>query len=331
MADWRNVGNWHWKERNCLDWAKQYFENTLTGVEVTDASGYSAKVTSVDSIEGDVDLNIRKGKLIAIYDVEIKLSWSASKKADSGEEDADTLSGKITIPEVAHDTDDYTYDITTNSSSSSKLPLKDFVRKKLTPEITKKFEGFTDTLKKENGSDMYIVEKEGTKDSAGAVNPELAKAFKDGKRADVASTASGDVSVAKTKNATFGTVSIDQTVELKCSATDLFAILTDPQRVSVWTRAAAVIEPKEGTHFKLFGGHIEGKITKLEPGKLIQQTWRVGSWPADHYSNVTFELEQLSSSTRLTLKQTNVPFNEEDATKANWDRYYWNSIKGTFG
>ncbi|KAJ2400185.1 Co-chaperone [Coemansia sp. RSA 2559] len=328
MADWRNVGNWHWKERNCLDWAKQYFEKTLTGVEVTDGSGYSAKVTSVDSIEGDVDLNIRKGKLIAIYDVEIKLSWSASKKRDSGDEEADTLSGKITIPEVAHDTDDYTYDITANNSSSDKLPLKDFVRKKLTPEITKKFEGFTDVLKTENGSDMYIAEKEDAKGDAGAVNPELAKAFKDGKRAE---TGSGDMSVAKTATATFGTVKIDQTVELKCSADDLFAILTDQQRVSVWTRAPAEIQPKEGTQFKLFGGHIEGKITKVEPGKLIEQTWRVGSWPADHYSNVKFELEQLASSTRLSMKQTNVPFNEEDATKANWDRYYWNSIKGTFG
>ncbi|KAJ2549881.1 Co-chaperone [Coemansia sp. RSA 1933] len=324
MADWRNVGNWHWKERNCLEWAKQYFKDTLTAVEVTDANGYSAKVTSVDSIEGDVDLNIRKGKLIAIYDVEIKVSWSASRKSDSGEEE--TLGGKMTVPEVAHDTDDYTYDISANDSSSSKLPLKDFVRKKLTPEMTKRFGEFTEVLKRENGSDMYITEKEGAQ--TGAVNSELAKGFKEGKRAE---TTSGEVSVAKTKAAAFGTVKIDQTVELKCSADDLFAILTDSQRVSVWTRAPAEIQAKEGTAFKLFGGHIDGKITKLEKGKRIEQTWRVASWPADHYSKVVFELEQLASSTRLTLKQTDVPFNEEDATKANWDRYYWNSIKGTFG
>ncbi|KAJ2657551.1 Co-chaperone [Coemansia sp. RSA 1200] len=334
MADWRNVGNWHWKERNCLEWAKQYFKETLAEIEVSDNSGYSARVTSVDSVEGDVDLNVRKGRLIAIYDVEIKLSWLASKKENDGAED-DSLSGNITIPEVAHDTDDYIYDITATDSSSSKLPLKDFVRRRLTPEITKAFKGFTDVLKEKNGADMFIAEKDGGVNAPGVVETEPTKAPKEEKHADTSGAASAGgssaVSVAKTKSATFATVSIDQTVELKCSADDLFAILTDPQRVSVWTRAPAEVQPKEGTTFKLFGGHIEGKMTKIKPGKLLEQTWRVASWPADHYSNVSFELEQLSSSTRLVLKQTGVPFNEENATKANWDRYYWNGIKGTFG
>ncbi|KAJ1986985.1 Co-chaperone [Coemansia spiralis] len=330
MTDWRNVGNWHWKEKNCFDWAKQYFENTLTGTEVSE-NGYSARVTSVDGVSGDVDLNIRKGKLIAIYDVELKLSWSATKDAD-GNKDADTLTGSVTIPEVAHDTDDYVYDISSTNASADKLHLKDFVRQKLTPEITRKLEAFTDVLKKENGSDMYIAGKD---DNAGSgagtpasTDPRPAKDPKDGKQA---TSGSSDVSVAKTANATFNTVSINQTVELMCSAEDIFATLTDPQLVSVWTRAPAEIQPKENTQFKLFGGHIEGKIIKLVPGKLIEQTWRVATWPAGHFSNAKFEFDQLSSSTRVSLKQTGVPFNEEDATKANWDRYYWNSIKGSFG
>ncbi|KAJ1799679.1 Co-chaperone, partial [Coemansia sp. RSA 2599] len=132
MADWRNVGNWHWKERNCLEWAKKYLDEQLTGVEAS-KDGFNAKIDSVDSVSGDADLNIRKGRLIAIYDVEVKLSWTATKGDDK-------LSGNITIPEVAHDTDDYVYDISASDSSSSMLPLKDFVRKQLTPMITRKLE-----------------------------------------------------------------------------------------------------------------------------------------------------------------------------------------------
>lgn len=323
MADWRNVGNWHWKEKNCFEWAKKYFEENLVGIAATSGDA-NAKVTSVDSVTGDVDLNIRKGRLLAIYDVEIKVSWSASK----GDDVADTLTGSITIPEVAHDTDDYVYEISAANSSIDKLPLKDFVRKSLTLEITKKLEGFTEDLKKVNGTEMYIPDN-GEAGSASETDAKLASDFKQGKSGSV--TTSADTGAAKSGNATFSTVSISHTVELMCSTQDLFATLTDPQRVSIWTRAPAEIQPKENTTFKLFGGHIEGKMIKLEPGECIEQTWRVASWPAGHYSKVKIDLEQLSSSTKLQLKQTGVPFNEEEATKANWDRYYWNSIKGCFG
>ncbi|KAJ1643388.1 Co-chaperone [Coemansia asiatica] len=324
MADWRNVGNWHWKERNCLEWAKKYLEEQLTGVEVT-KDGFTAKIDSVDSVDGDVDLNIRKGRLIAIYDVEVKLSWTAARGDDK-------LTGKITIPEVAHDTDDYVYDITANDSSSNKLPMKDFVRKQLAPAITSKLERFTDDLKKQNGSDMYIPDKSGSV-SAASSNTQLANEFKQGKAGATVSAASADsdMGLASTKDSKFSTVSISQNAEFMCSAGDLFATLTDPQRVVIWTRAPADIQAKEGAEFKLFNGHIEGKMTKLEPGKSIEQTWRVATWPKGHYSKVKIDFDQQSSSTRLVLKQTGVPFNEEDATKANWERYYWNSIKGSFG
>ncbi|KAJ1956395.1 Co-chaperone [Linderina pennispora] len=320
MGDWRNIGNWHWKEKNCFDWAKKHFEETLPLVEVS-KDGFTAKVDSVTSVTGDVDLNIRKGRLITIYDVEVKLAWTATR----GDE---TLSGKITIPEVAHDTeeDEYVYEITAENMASALLPLKDFVRRQLTPAITKRLVTFTDDLKAANGSEMYIPEKDGSSGaSTPTVNAELARDFKQGK------VGSGDVGVAKANDGLISTVTVTQSVEFVCSAEDMFANLTDPQRVSVWTRAAAEISATEGAEYKLFGGHIQGKITKVVPSKSIEETWRVATWPAGHYSKVVITLEQLSSSTRLTLKQTGVPFNEEDATKANWERYYWNSMKGAFG
>ncbi|KAJ1963494.1 Co-chaperone [Dipsacomyces acuminosporus] len=320
MADWRNVGNWHWKEKNCLDWAKQYFEEKLPGTEIK-KDGIAANVTSVNSVTGDVDLNMRKGRLITIYDVEIKLGWTATQGDNS-------LSGTITIPEVAHDTDDYVYDVVGNNVTSEKFALKEFVRKDLTKEITKKLEQFSEDLKKAHGSDMYIPDKDSNSGAStpSTVNADLAKDFKQGKIGG-----NSEVSVSKTSDSVISTVSISQNVEFVCSADDLFLTLTDPQRVSIWTRANAQIQPLANTKFSLFGGHIEGEMLKCEKGKAIEQTWRVATWPKDHYSKVTLTFEQLSSSTRLSLKQTGVPFNEEDATKANWDRYYWNSIKGSFG
>ncbi|KAJ2779846.1 Co-chaperone [Coemansia javaensis] len=332
MADWRNVGNWHWKERNCLEWAKAYLEEKLVGLEAT-GDGITAKVTSLDSATGDADLNIRKGRLLAIYDLEVKLSWKATR----GDEEA---TGRIVVPEVAHDTDEYVYEVTASGSGAAQIPFKDAVRKHLTAAIGARLAKFTDDLKEANGRDMYIPDSSAT---SGASTPApaapaaagVAAAAADARPAKDggarAAPGSDGVGVAKTSEATFGTVEISQTAEFMCSTADLFATLTDAQRVAVWTRGPAEIQPAAGTRFKLFGGHIEGEITRVEPGELIEQTWRVATWPAGHYSKVRMELEQLSSSARLSLKQTGVPLNEEDATKANWDRYYWNGIKGSFG
>ncbi|KAJ2312101.1 Co-chaperone [Coemansia sp. RSA 2704] len=318
MADWRNVGNWHWKEKNCLGWAKTYLKKQLTGVAAS-GSGIDASVTSVGSVTGDVDLNVRKGRLLAIYDVEVKLEWTAQRGDDK-------LTGKITIPEVAHDTDAYVYEVTASKASAETLALRDFVRTQLTPQISKKLEQFTEDLKRENGSEMIIADDKPAEEAAAAAaaDTQLAKDFKEGR-------SGAEVAVAQTQGATFGTVEVSQTPEFMCAAENLYATLTDPQRVAVWTRAPAEIKPEAGTKFRLFNGHIEGEILALVPGKRIEETWRVATWPAGHYSRVTIELEQLSNATRLSLKQSGVPLNEEDATKANWERYYWNSIKGSFG
>lgn len=51
----------------------------------------------------------------------------------------------------------------------------------------------------------------------------------------------------------------------------------------------------------------------------------------DHYSTVTMELSQSINSTTIKFKQEGVPIGEQDSTRANWNNYYWNEIKRTFG
>lgn len=67
-------------------------------------------------MEGDVDVSQRKGKVITIFDVRLQLEWTGSVAVkekvenDEGvEEEKDgkqDVSGTITIPEVAHDTEE---------------------------------------------------------------------------------------------------------------------------------------------------------------------------------------------------------------------------------
>lgn len=43
------------------------------------------------------------------------------------------------------------------------------------------------------------------------------------------------------------------------------------------------------------------------------------------------EFEEKDDHTVLKLKQTLVPISEYDSTNANWQRYYFESIRQTFG
>ena len=59
--------------------------------------------------------------------------------------------------------------------------------------------------------------------------------------------------------------------------------------------------------------------------------WRVKSWPDEHYSDVTLTFEEKNDCTVLHLSQTGVPEKELERTREGWERYYWDSIRQTFG
>jgi activator of HSP90 ATPase len=70
-----NPNNWHWVNKDASAWAKQWFEENLTKIEAGE-EGVSAKIDKVVSMDGDVDVNQRKGKVITIYDVKLVLEYS---------------------------------------------------------------------------------------------------------------------------------------------------------------------------------------------------------------------------------------------------------------
>jgi activator of HSP90 ATPase len=62
----------HWVSKNCLSWAKDYFQTELTKLSAEDGSNKVA-VKKLGSCEGDVDVSQRKGKIITLFDVKLVL------------------------------------------------------------------------------------------------------------------------------------------------------------------------------------------------------------------------------------------------------------------
>nr|CAD7452700.1 unnamed protein product [Timema tahoe] len=103
------------------------------------------------------------------------------------------------------------------------------------------------------------------------------------------------------------------------------------QLVQAFTRGPVKLEAEVGGKFELFGGNIHGDFVELVPNKKIVQRWRSKRWPAEHYSIVTFTIEQKDDHTEVRVLQIGVPQSEADSTRENWEYYYWDSVKRTFG
>lgn len=70
-----NPNNWHWVNKDASGWAKEYLQEKVSAI-TAEQDGVSAQVEKVLSMNGDVDVSQRKGKVITLYDVKLSLEYS---------------------------------------------------------------------------------------------------------------------------------------------------------------------------------------------------------------------------------------------------------------
>ncbi|CAI7568591.1 unnamed protein product [Penicillium manginii] len=318
-----NPNNWHWVNKDAAPWARAWLDQNLTVLSAEDG-GVSAKVEKVTSMDGDVDVSQRKGKVITLYDVKLSLEYSGKTK------DEEDVTGSISIPEVAHDTeeDEYVFEIENHADASSKQPVKDLVRSKILPQLRQTLAQLTNALVTEHAKDLQHAP--GVNPSAGfpkaSIHPQANKK-EDAPAATTTTSTTGKVAV--------NTTTVTASDEMRTTAEELYNTFTDPQRIAAFTRGAPRQwdGAKVGGKFAIFDGNVSGEFVKLDAPKQIIQTWRLAQWPADHYSTLEINLDQndVDGVTQLRVSWSGVPVGQEDVTKQNWELYYVRSIKQTFG
>jgi activator of HSP90 ATPase len=320
-----NPNNWHWVNKDVAPWAKEYLEKELTHISA-EQDGVTAKVDKVVSMDGDVDVSQRKGKVITIFDVQLKLEYSG--KNVEGEE----ASGTITIPEVAHDTeeDEYVFEIDVYSDDSSKQPVKDLVRAKILPQLRTGLAKLGPAVMAEHGKD--IQHAPGSNPSTGFSAAKVYSSSSVNKSKDSKSDAGSQKT---SSGAVVNVTTITDSTEFRTDAASLFQTFTDPQRIAAFTRSPpkTFTGAKPGGTFELFGGNVSGEYTELEEPKHIVQKWRLAQWPAGHYSTLSiwFDQNDVDAVTVMRVEWKGVPVGQEEPTKTNWEQYYVRSIKLTFG
>jgi hypothetical protein len=94
-----NVNNWHWTEKDCLSWCKARLDQLFNGVRLLEEGPVQVTGGPVE-VSGEAFLNNRKNKIIASYELDVKVAWSAAISGEGGE-GGQAASGKLLLPYVA--------------------------------------------------------------------------------------------------------------------------------------------------------------------------------------------------------------------------------------
>ncbi|SGZ47282.1 CIC11C00000004167 [Sungouiella intermedia] len=334
-----NPNNWHWVDKNCIDWSKAYFNEKLVGISASNADS-SVKVASVSSVEGDVEVCQRKGKVISLFDLRLVMAIEGTAGKD--------FKGSITVPELAYDTeaDEIQFDVSIYNEDSETEKGRLLTRKELVPKLRDILLSFGRDLIAINSADIQL-ESDKVNSVYTKANQEAsssAKSTKSESRAPSAASVSTSASASTKTEAKsesnsssvprYNTSTLHLEPTFNTTAEQLYVTLLDSQRIAAWSRSAPQMEsfpPKEGSEFKLFGGSISGKFVKLVPNEHITQLWRLEDWKAGHYAELDIQLKQGAGETMMVVKWKGIPIGQEDRVRGNFEDYYVRSIKITFG
>lgn len=115
---------------------------------------------------------------------------------------------------------------------------------------------------------------------------------------------------------------------IKGAPDEIYAALTNPFSISLWTGSQARMKAEAGTEFSLFDGDIEGMNLSFEKDRQIVQEWYFGE--QEEKSIVTITLRPDRHYTKIELHHTNIPDDAYEDMEYGWDTYYFGGLKEFF-
>ena len=101
----------------------------------------------------------------------------------------------------------------------------------------------------------------------------------------------------------------------------VFAALTNPATIQLWTGETAEMSTEVNSEFQLWSGNITGKNLEFETGKKIVQEWYFGE--QEEKSIVTIILHEHKKGTSAELRHTNIPEEDYADIVDGWNNMYF--------
>lgn len=229
------------------------------------------------------------------------------------------------IPNLSEENDpseiEVTVSYTENSEHDTGESIKELLRTKGADAIRGQLAIYIKELKEDYAKDLILPTKDG---KSGAKKPDQVKSVTRINNANLNQNISTQDKLAVLKSLNFEE-------EFKCTASDFYDALTREELVSRFTQDKAKVVSQVGGQFSLFGGNVEGEFVEVVKDKLIKQKWRFKNWPAGHYSNVSFQIENKDDCVLVKLNQTDVPAYEYEKVKEGWKRFYFEPMRRILG
>lgn len=322
--DATNVNNWHWTEKDATDWSKNKFKELFVGLKVECDAG-SCEIKELTKTDGEASVTNRRGKLAFFYDWVLVGNWEG--KLTDGQK---SIKGKFEIPNLGeeHDTHEIVLDISVDKDTDEARAVKEIMRIQGVKVVHQELDKYITQLKQEYSQGIILPSKNANTTAKAQSNNKENVVKK-----EINKVVEGPSSSKQTPNnvgVRIPTTTIAMKETFRCMATYVYRALTDEQMVRVYTGDSSVVDASPGGRFVLMGGNVLGEFTELVPDSKVCMRWRMKSWPDEHYSSVTIELEEKGGDTTLSLKQTGVPQQEKDRTQEGWRVNFWEQMKTVF-
>ena len=105
---------------------------------------------------------------------------------------------------------------------------------------------------------------------------------------------------------------------------ELYAALTNPATITLWTGEPAVMSTEPNSEFSLWDESITGINLEFETGKKIVQQWDFGD--QEPPSIVTIKLHAHAQGTSVELRHINIPDEAYDDMVAGWNENYFGAL-----
>lgn len=176
--------------------------------------------------------------------------------------------------------------VTIKGSGEEAERLKAFMHNCGKDIIRKQLEEYVRSLKEEFSKGLILPKKGQT-----AVKPDSVSTITSGfnKKINMEPVASANKNQVQCDRET---TTIELSTTFLCRAEEFYNAMTRPEMVTAFTQGQVKMDAEEGGKFALFGGNVTGEFKELVPGKKIVQNWRYKQWPDQHFSKVTFTIEE---------------------------------------
>jgi len=122
--------------------------------------------------------------------------------------------------------------------------------------------------------------------------------------------------------------SFRKSFRINAEPSDIYAALTNPFTIELWSGYPSVMSEEPGSEFSLWEGDISGRNIEFIKDRKVVQEWYFGDQA--EASVVTITISPAGSDSNVTVDHINIPDEEFEGIAEGWREYYMGAIISFF-